>query len=283
MADKREHSRGLELEAESREWVQRLLGAGAEPLPEDSDWVKDFQQYGIGRALLGPVPRETMFSFFALVKRFEAAESDMRDESGLVLPEDTKRVRQSLLEECGKVKKLMSSEQFTEILARCFALRFALESHSDERFTSQELRAIARMQAAAFGPERIFSEHFPLPDEVEREQRFEQGLRAYLGEARYERYTRSKDWGYKQTLGFTQEQGLPEEVAVALSDTQRTLQEESSKVLADASIGSRERRMRLTQMQNEVQAQGLSLLGQISYAQYLGKGGGWLTNAIVLP
>jgi len=282
-ADKPEQLDGLELEREGREWVQRLLGADAQPLSEDSDWVKDFQQYGIGRALLGPMPRQTLLSFFALAKTFEAAESDMRDETGLVLPEDTKRVRQSLLEACGKVKMLMSAEQFNEICARCFALRFGLESHSDERFTSQELRAIARMQVAAFGLERIFLEHFPLPDEAEREQTFEQGLRAYLGEARYERYTRSKDWGYKQVLGFTHEQGLPEEIAVALSDTQKVLQEESSKVLADASISSRERRMLLTRMQTEVQAQAASLLGQTPYAQYLGKGGGWLTNAIVLP
>ncbi len=159
-----------------------------------SDWAKDFQEYGIGRALLGPLPRETMFAFFALAKRFEAAESDMRDETGLVLPEDTKRVRQSLLEACGKVKMLISGEQFNEICARCFALRFGLESHSDERFTSQELRAIAHMQATAFGPERIFIEHFPLPDEAEREQKFEQGLRAYLGEARYERLGKGGGW-----------------------------------------------------------------------------------------
>jgi hypothetical protein len=250
---------------------------------EDSDWVEDFQQYGVGRALLGPVPRETLMSLFALVKRFESAGSELHDGTGLILPEDTERVRKNLLAECEKVKQLMSPELFAELSARCFALRFALESHSDERFTSQELRAISRMQAAAFGPERIFLENFPLPDEWEREQKFEQALRQYLGEARYERYARSKDWGYKQSLNFTQEQSLPTEVATALSETQKALQEESSKIRADATISSRERRMLLSQMQTEVQAQAAALLGQSLYVRYLGQGGNWLTNAIVLP
>ena len=282
-AEERERLRLLELARESGEWLERLFGTDVRLQLEDSDWVNDFQQYGIGRALLGPAPRETLLSLFALIKRFEAAESELRNGTGLVLPEATERVRKSVLEECEKVKQLMPNEQFVELSARCFALRSLIESQSDERFTSQELRAIARMQAAVFGVERAFSEDFPLPDESEREQNFERGLREYLGDARYERYTRSKDWEYKQILGFTQEQRLPAEVAAALSDVQKVLQEESSRVRANTAISSRERRMLLSQMQTEVQTQACSLLGQTVYGHYLAQGGQWLTNAIMLP
>jgi len=60
--EERERLRLLGFARESGEWLERLFGTDVRLQLEDSDWVNDFQQYGIGRALLGPAPRETLLS-----------------------------------------------------------------------------------------------------------------------------------------------------------------------------------------------------------------------------
>lgn len=263
--------------------LERALGLDVF-LP-DPKMMGEFESQAIMRFMLGPLPEETYQKVVTKMARFhersEALDARMR---GVALPADEAELAELQARLHRELAAALPRPQLEELTAR-----LAMIPQMDEvkfeatDLTLAEVRQLGLIRARISDP---FTAQGLLDSDSlteAQEEALKTAQRQFLGEARFAQLERAADSDFQTLFRLGQDENLPREAAVKVFDLRQLTAQEVTQLRQDKSLSDEDRRQRLAQMQSEVQQAALQVLGASASAQYLTRGGAWLTNLTILP
>ena len=257
--------------------VERVIGSGQ--FVEDPEMTDDFVGQAILRFVAGPMSEATFSRLTFAFAHHELQRSEIKSRArGVLLDEDEAALadchRQLLRELAGA----LTPAELEEFIARSSMMGLAdkvLFAATD--LTVAEIRQLALLRGQVrdpLGEDFIFGGS---PSDEEQEQ-FYALIRQQFGESRLAQIERAMDDDFQALFRLGRENNLPREAAANAFELRQLAAQEVARLREDRLLSAVERQQALAIMQAQTQAAILDVLGAEACAQYLNRGGSWLTN-----
>jgi hypothetical protein len=259
--------------------VERALGRDV--FAEEATVLEkeDLVEQAIVRFVTGPMSEETFSRLARLFARQEAQQQVVRGRANGVWLEEDEAALKSL------------GQQFSAELAAAllpaeleeFAARRGIMNRMDKvRFDAtdlsrDEIRQIALLRAR-FGDPAMESWFDGDSMTDEQEEALRAAERQLLGEEHFAQLERAGDGDFKTLFDLGRDHNLPRAAAVQAFELRQLAAQEVARLREDKSLSEAERWQRLSQAQTQTQDAVLKVIGAEACAQYLSRGGAWLTN-----
>jgi hypothetical protein len=257
--------------------VERAVGRGV--FTEDGRIMEDFVEQAIARFLSGPISEEKILQLAGLIVRQKALVDEVRAKThGVWLEEDEAALQNLGRQFHQELAALLRPSELEEFTARPAIMKLADRVQFEATdLTPAEIRAVALIRARFHGPaEAEWFEGDSLTDEQEAQAT--QAVREFLGEARFVQLERAGDRAFQELFEVGREYNLPQGSAVKAFELRRLTAQEVARLAENKSISEVERQQQLAQVLTQAQEGVLTILGAGACAQYLNRGGAWLTN-----
>jgi hypothetical protein len=260
------------LRQEQRELTRRLLG---------TDYVKgssDFDDLA-GQAILmfitGTTREGALDKVVEIFKSAEAVNDGIREAAeGLITPALEAEQARNREETLAQLRAALSPAELEEFGLRFAAVKLLEGKLDDFKCTAAELRAMATAYYHTVGFAGLHLELFDTDPDLtpQKEDELLAGMKAALGERRFEDFLRETDNDFGALSGFAAEANLPGTTALALFDVRRLAERERGQMLGDASLPGATRRERLEEIRRETLAAVRSQMGETAFQEYTRRG-----------
>ena len=257
--------------------VERALGRDV--FIEDGKLTEDFVEQAIVRFLSGPLAEEKFSRLAGLLTRQKAQMEEVHARThGVLLEEDEAAMKTMGRQFHEELAALLLPTELEEFTARPRMVKLG----EDVRYEATDLspadiRAIALIRVRF--EDRAASEWFEggaLTDQQEAKAAI--AIREFLGESRYAQVERAADGAFKTLFDLSRDNKLPPVAAVQAFEVCQVTAQEVARLREDNSLSEVERQQQLASVQTQAQTSVLKVLGAEACAQYLNRGGAWLTN-----
>jgi hypothetical protein len=257
--------------------VERALGRDV--FIEDGKLMEDFVEQAIVRFLSGPLAEEKFSRLAGLLVRQQALMQEVRAcAHGVLLEEDQAALKILARQFHQELAALLLPAELEEFTARPAMMKLADDVRFDATDLSPaEIRAVAIIRARSGNP--MMGEWFEggsLTDQQEAQAAL--AVREFLGESRYAQVERAADGAFKKLFDLGRDNKLPRAAAVQAFEVCQLTAQEVARLREDNSLSAMERQQQLASVQTQAQAGVLKVLGAEACAEYLNRGGAWLTN-----
>jgi hypothetical protein len=268
----------------SREYEQAMRAV----LGEDYESSDPLSQLSRQRQF-GGIPPEKMSEVRQIIREFSEKQSALVP-GGTLVASDIEKLDALHREQQAAILAVLTPEERAEYLIRSSQTAQSLRSRlAFFEPTEQEYRSIFQLQYAydeTYPNVRIRGQATAEQQEQMRQRSEAQKLlteqiKAALGPARAEEYTRAIDFSYQQAARLVARLELPPANAVQIYNTQKEIQERMTKL---RSLPPAERNPQFTALEAEANARLGSLLGGARGVEaYKQNGGQWLQNIVPRP
>ncbi len=258
--------------------VQRALGRDV--FIEDGRLTEDFVEQAIVRFLSGPLAEEKFSQLAGLLARHKTQMDAVRAHTQGVLVEEDETALKTLGRQFRQeLAAMLLPTELEELSARPAMMKLA----DDVRFDATDLspadiREVAIIRAQFGDP--MMGEWFEggrLSDQQEAQAAM--AIREFLGESRYAQFERAANGAFKTLFDLGRDNNLPPVAALQAFEVCQLTAREVARLREDNSLSAAERQQQLASVQTQAQTSVLKVLGAEACAQYLNRGGAWLTNA----
>jgi len=257
--------------------VDRALGRDV--FIEDEEMMEDFVEQAIVRFLSGPMTEEKFSRLVRLLVRQKAQQEEVRARThGVLLEEDQAALKNLGHQLHQELAALLLPAELEEFTARPAMIKLADDVRFDATDLSPaEIRSVAIIRAQFGDP--MMGEWFEgasLTDQQEAQAAL--AIREFLGASRYAQVERAADGVFKTLFELGRDNNLPPVAAVQAFEVCQVTAQEVARLREDNSLSAAERQQQLASVQSQAQTGVLKVLGAEACAQYLNRGGAWLTN-----
>lgn len=257
--------------------VERALGRDV--FIEDGKLMENFVEQALLRFLSGPLTEEKFSRLAGLFVRQKTQMEEVRARThGVLLEEDEAALKSLGRHFHQELAALLLPAELEEFTARPRMVNLGGKVHYETTDLSPaDIRAIALIRARFDDP--AMGEWFEggaLTDQQEAQAAL--AVREFLGESRYAQLERAADGAFKTLVELGRDNNLPPGSAVQAYEVCQLTAQEIARLREDHSLSDAEREQQLASVQTEAQTAVLKVLGAEACAQYLNRGGAWLTN-----
>jgi hypothetical protein len=282
-------SKRRSLAAEKEALLSRLLGPGLD-LGEEDDHRDGFTPDELTREafirfIIGPVPERAYRQVPAIMQKSDEQANEITSR-GLMLPEDHARLRELRQQTMVELHSVLTPEQFLEFAQRSAVMNHMENALEEVKATAADWRQIAGLCLEVYGPldRGVFGDLPGGASEdavVAQEQRFQDGLKKILGEARYSNYERLNDPAFQGASTVAEQSQLPPETAVKVYEMKKLLEAETRRLREDASLSPAALQEKAAALSDTTREQVRNLLGEKAYQALLRQGNNaWVTNSV---
>jgi hypothetical protein len=257
--------------------VERALGQGV--FIEDGKLTEDFVEQALLRFLSGPLTEEKFSRLVGLLVRQQAHIEEVRARThGVLLEEDERALKNLGRQFQQELAAMLLPTELEEFTARPRMLKLGEKvRYETTDLSPADLRAIALIRARFDDPATgEWFEGGSLTDQQEAQAAL--AVREFLGESRYAQLERAADGAFKTLVELGRDNNLPPGSAGQAYEVCQLTAQEVARLHEDKSLSAAERQQQLATVQTQAQAGVLKVLGAEACAQYLNRGGAWLTN-----
>jgi hypothetical protein len=252
---------------------------GQDVFTEDEKLMEDLVSQAIVRFLSGPMPEDTFSRLAVLLSRQDAKRDEARARAQGTWIEDDESVAQNLSRQFHReLAAMLLPVELEEFIARRGAMKLADRARFEATdLSSVEIRQIALIRGRCADP--AVGEWFDgdsLTDQQEAQAA--NAIREFLGESRYTQLARAEDDNFKTLFDLCCDHSLPRTAAVDAFEVRQLAAQEVARLRQDQSLSEADRQQQFAKMQSQLQEGVLQVLGAEGCAQYLQRGGVWLTN-----
>ncbi len=259
------------LERDKKALIKELL---------DVDYDKEMRNYEISFTWLDrenrlyeflPEPKRSQIIDIHNRTRELSQQISERAKNGELTKEDQAELARLRASEVTEMKKLMTPDEFEGYKLRISATANVLRSQLvGFNPTEQEFISLFRAQSAFNDQTKQMDPQDPdfQKKRLEAAQEMENKAKQTLGEQRYAEYQRAKDYEYRELIQITQQQELPDNIAVKVYNITKAAQQQSARLRQDPNLADEQRQAALAAIQAETQKAIQQNLGDDAYKQY---------------
>lgn len=252
---------------------------GRDVFLEDGRLTEDFVEQALLRFLSGPMAEEKFSRLAGLLVRQKAQLEGVRARThGVLLAEDEAALKSLGRQFHEELAALLLPTELEEFTARPRMVNLGGKVHYETTDLSPaDIRAIALIRARFDEPAAgEWFEGGSLTDQQEAQAAL--AVREFLGESRYAQLERAADGAFKTLVELGRDNNLPPVAAMQAFEVCQVTAQEVARLREDHSLSDAERQHQLASVQTQAQTSVLKVLGAEACAQYLSRGGAWLTN-----
>ncbi len=257
--------------------VERALGRDV--FIEDGKLTEDFVEQAIMRFVSGPMAEEKFSQLVGLLVRQKAQIQEVRARThGVLLEEDEAALKTLGHQFQRKLATMLLPTELEEFTARPRMMKLGEKVRYETTDLSPvDIRTITLIRARFEDPASgEWFEGGSLTEQQEAQAAL--AIREFLGESRYAQFERAADGDFKTLFDLSRDNNLPSVSAAQAFEVCQLTAQEVARLREDNSLSDSERQQQLASVQTQAQAGVLKVLGAEACAQYLNRGGAWLTN-----